>query len=80
MADAVGNERLKLVANALNATAVAILTAGVFVPIAYTIYGLGTPPRNSDFLFDLPVVCICMTIILHLAGLAVLGGLDDDQQ
>lgn len=77
MTDVVRNERLKFLANRFNAIATAILTVGVFTPLAIKLYGIGEPPKNNELLFYLPYICIVGAIILHLTGHWFLHGLDD---
>jgi hypothetical protein len=50
MADLVRTEQLKLVATAFNSIAVAVLTVGVFAPLAATLYGMGNPPQGLHLL------------------------------
>jgi len=71
------NERIKLVASLLNAGAMAVITVGVFTPLAVSVYGIGEPPKNIGFLGNLSVVCIGSAIALHLIAHLVLEGLDD---
>ncbi|HEY0330448.1 MAG TPA: hypothetical protein VGC77_15295 [Rhodopseudomonas sp.] len=70
-------ERIKLIANFCNTIAAALLTVGVFTPIALQVYGFGDPPRHSDLLVAVPVVCLCACVALHLLGQWALEALDD---
>jgi hypothetical protein len=78
MPDVVRNERVKLAAGWCNAIATAILTVGVFTPLALMLYGIGEPPKNGDLLFYLPYVCMAGALALHLLGHGVLHFLDAD--
>jgi hypothetical protein len=77
MSNLIRNERVKLVANLLNAGAMAVVTVGVFTPLAVSVYGIGEPPRNIGFLANLSVICIGVALALHLLAHLVLEGLDD---
>ena len=77
MPNLIRNERVKLVANLLNAEAMAVITVGVFTPLAVSVYGIGEPPTNIGFLGSLSVVCIGVAIALLLLADLVLEGLDD---
>lgn len=77
MSHLIRNERVKLVAGLLNAGAMAVITVGVFTPLALSIYGIGEPPKNIGFLGILSLVCIGVSVALHLLVHLVLEGLDD---
>jgi hypothetical protein len=77
MSNLVRNERVKLVAHVLNAGATAVLTVGVFTPLAVSVYGTGEPLKNIGFLRNLSLVCIGVAVALHLLAHLVLEGLDD---
>lgn len=74
MADRIGDESLKLTAAWLNAISVATMAAGVVVPVVNQVYG--ERPMDTSVLTLLICGCIVSSLILHLAGLLVLGGLD----
>jgi hypothetical protein len=81
MANLINNERVTLFANWTNTVATAILTVGVFTPVAVEVYGIGEPPKNDILLAWLPIVCICAAIALHLGGQWILDLLvDGDEQ
>jgi hypothetical protein len=44
------NERLKLLATRTNQLATALVTVGVFTPLAARIYGIGGQPTHQDLL------------------------------
>jgi O-phosphoseryl-tRNA(Cys) synthetase len=77
MSNLIRNERVKLVAGLLNAGAMAVVTVGVFTPLALSVYGIGEPPKNIRFLGVLSLVCIGVSVALHLLAHLVLEGLDD---
>jgi hypothetical protein len=77
MPDLIRNERIKLFSSWCNTIAASIITVGVFTPLALKIYGYGEPARNVDLLADLPWVCICAAVALHLGGQWALEYLDD---
>ena len=77
MPNLIRNERVKLVASVLNAGAMAVVTVGVFTPLAVSVYGIGDPPKNIGFLANLSFVCIGVAVALHLLAHLVLEGLDD---
>jgi len=68
MANLNRNERLKVIATWANQLATAILTVGVFSPLAAKIYGVGPEPKNQDLLTSVWIVCICLAIFLHLCS------------
>lgn len=71
----VANERTKLTAAWLNTLATAIIAAGVFAPIAASIYGVSHPaPSGISFLL-LTLACFAVGISLHVVGRFVLGRL-----
>lgn len=80
MANLIRNERVKLLSNWCNTIATAMLTVGVFSPLAATIYGIGTSVKDPDLLSALPWVCICAAIFLHLAGQLGLEWLDEGDE
>ena len=74
MADKVGDESLKLTANWFNAVSAATIGAGVVIPIINQIFG--EKQLNGDVLTLLVCGCVVFGLILHLAGLMILRGLD----
>jgi hypothetical protein len=70
-------ESLKLAANFANGLAIALITVGVFGPVAALIYGSAAIAVEADLLWQLPLVCICLAIGLHLAGQWFLTVLDE---
>jgi hypothetical protein len=79
MPDLIRNERLKLFATWTTQMATAVLTAGVFAPLAARIYGIGGEPAHRDLLDTLPYVCICGAVVLHFIGQLALEWLDDSE-
>jgi hypothetical protein len=77
MSNLIRNERVKLVAGLLHAGAMAVVTVGVFTPLTLSVYGIGEPPKNIRFLEVLSLVCIGVSVALHLLAHLVLEGLDD---
>lgn len=71
----VHNERTKLIANWLNALAVALVAAGVFAPIAAVIYGLSQMPQRDLPLSLVILSCFAGGVFLHWSGRALLGRL-----
>ena len=82
MPDLIRNEQLKLVASMMNALAVAVITIGVFAPLAAVIYGMGNTPQNSYLFNGLPYICFGISIGLHSLGQMALSRLDtgDDDE
>ena len=75
MSDLVGNERLKLLANALDRASTACLTFGGIAPLATLIFTNGTLGLPADR-FALAAVCwILLGIGLHLLAQEALKGL-----
>jgi hypothetical protein len=66
--DEKANEISKLIANFLNAVAVAILAAGVFVPSAQFIFGILPSGTDDGLVVGLSMVCIAVAAIIHLTG------------
>ena len=77
MSKTVRNERLKFTASWLNAVATALMAAGVFAPVAAQIYGFGSIRANETQAFVSSVVCVAVSLVLHLIGRQLLGGLDE---
>jgi hypothetical protein len=81
MPDLIRNEQIKLFANLMNVFTGAVVTVGVFTPVAVTIYGIGEPPKNGLLLNSLPFICVGVSIGLHSVGHWALSRLDtgDDE-
>jgi hypothetical protein len=77
MADQIRNEHIKLFCNWCNAIAAAIVTVGVFTPLAVRLYGLGEQHGNADIANGLFWVCIIAAVTLHLMAQWALEALDD---
>jgi hypothetical protein len=73
----VRNERRKLTASWLNAIATALVAAGVFAPVASQIYGFGSNRADQTLVLISSAVCVAVSLILHLSGRQVLGGLEE---
>jgi hypothetical protein len=73
----VRNERRKLTASWLNAIATALVAAGVFAPVASQIYGFGSNRADQTLVLASSSVCLAVSLILHLVGRQVLGGLEE---
>jgi hypothetical protein len=71
----VRNERRKLTASWLNAVATALMTAGVFAPVASQIYGFAAIRVDNALVFISSAVCAAVSLGLHLIGRQLLGGL-----
>jgi hypothetical protein len=75
-------ERIKLLATACNTLATALVTVGVFTPLAYQATTLELmPPERSIFLYCVMGLCTLGCLILHLVAQGVLTLLemgDDD--
>ena len=72
--ETIWNERLKLGALWLNNLAIALVTAGVFGPIASSVYGI---PMSAGpmTLFLSTMGCFCGSGAIHLIAQSILGGL-----
>jgi hypothetical protein len=79
MADLIRNERLKLFATWTNQLATAVLTAGVFAPLAADLYGIGQETSHIALLAGLPYVGIFGAIVLHLSGQLAIEFLDEGE-
>jgi hypothetical protein len=82
MAGLARTESVKLIANWFNTVSAALMTVGVFTPLAVTFYGIGDPPRNSNLQNGLPIICIGGSWLLHWVGqwfIRKLDGPDDAQ-
>jgi hypothetical protein len=73
----VRNERRKLTASWLNAIATALVAAGVFAPVASQIYGFGSNRADQTLVLVSSAVCVAMSLVLHLSGRQLLGGLEE---
>jgi hypothetical protein len=73
----VRNERRKLTASWLNAVATALMAAGVFAPVASQIYGFGSNRTDKSLVLISSVVCVTLSLGLHLIGRQLLGGLEE---
>jgi hypothetical protein len=69
------NERLKLLANALDRASTACLMIGIITPVAGYLYGLSRYSGGSGFLIAVLCVWLVAAVGLHLAARRVLGGL-----
>ena len=67
------NERLKLMANALNSLAVALVAGGSLAPIAAYVYGTAHLALDLGYVFASTVLCFLAAFVLHCIGLAILG-------
>ena len=74
-ADERRNERLRLAANWANTLATAVVSVGVFVPIAQAVYGFLPQNTNPTLVYASAPICLGAGLLLHLAGQWVLGGL-----
>ncbi|MFL9501104.1 hypothetical protein ACJMQP_13660 [Rhodopseudomonas palustris] len=68
-------EQIKLLANALNNLAVAVVSAGILGPAVALIYDFQKVTTETTLLWSLPVVCFCGAVILHLGGQFILMNL-----
>lgn len=69
------NERTKLTAIYFNALAAALVTAGVFAPVAALIYGLSQISPGRLQLSFIVLGCFAVGGFLHVLGRALLGRL-----
>ena len=72
------NEKLKLLANWMNAASVTVFGAGGLLPLLSVYGGVGTPMREPDFAWRLLIVCSLIAAALHWGGSLFLGRLSDD--
>jgi cation transporter-like permease len=72
----VRNERRKLTASWLNAIA-ALVAAGVFAPVAPQIYGFGSNRADQTLVLISSIVCVVVSLGLHLVGRQFLGALEE---
>jgi cation transporter-like permease len=73
----VRNERRKLTASWFNAIATAIMAAGVFAPVASQIYGFGSNRVDQTLVLISSIVCVVVSLGLHLVGRQFLGALEE---
>lgn len=66
------NERTRLTANWFNALAAALVTAGVFAPLAAFFYGVSQMPQDSPRLMLATIACFAGGAFLHAMGHSVL--------
>jgi amino acid transporter len=71
------NEKLKLLANWLNAVSVTVIGAGGFLPLLSVYVGVGPPMREQWLVWPLVSVCTAIAAGLHLLGAFYLEGLTD---
>lgn len=69
------NERIKLTASWLNTLATAVVAAGVFAPLAATLYGLSAMATDRYLVTVMIGGCLSGGASLHLIGLLLLGRL-----
>ena len=69
----VHNERTKLTATWLNTLATALVAAGVFAPLAATLYGLSILQIERGFMAAVVFGCMTLGVAIHLAARGVLG-------
>lgn len=73
------NERIKLLANLLNATAGSSYAIGVAAPVAATFfYGAGPAGLHVRAVIVGMVIWLIIATVLHLVAQWLLGGLRDD--
>lgn len=75
MAYLVENETVKLIANWLNGMSIALIGAGIFVPLVNQLVGNNT--WALDQLALVLIGCVIVAAILHLGGQKVLRGLHE---
>jgi hypothetical protein len=68
MSKTITNEQIKLLAGFFNTVAAAILTTGVLGPVVTTIYGLSIQGVDRELVAVGSVICILVSIGIHLAG------------
>ncbi|MFK8251208.1 hypothetical protein [Ancylobacter terrae] len=67
------NERLKLMANALNAVAVTLIAGGSIAPVGAYIYGTAHLALDIGYVLAASVLCLTAAVVLHCIGLGILG-------
>lgn len=75
MANLVENETVKLIANWLNGMSIALVGAGIFVPLVNQL--VGNNAWAPEQLALLLISCVIVAAILHLSGQKVLRGLHE---
>lgn len=76
MNKAIVNERIKLRANFLNTLGVAFLVTGLVAPLIAYIEGT-TSVRDWAAILIVGLICSLFSLVLHLAGDSLLGGLKE---
>jgi hypothetical protein len=71
----VHNERTKLTATWLNTMAAALVTAGIFAPVAAMAYGISDLRADAMITAFVMFGCLGCGLLLHWAGRAALGRL-----
>ena len=71
------NERVKLLATALNNAAVSSFTVGVAAPLAAVFYNFGGTRVAALWMAIGVSIWLLAAVALHLVARLVLGGLDD---
>ena len=77
MSASVRNEKRKLSAGWCNTLATAVLTAGVFAPLAAIFYELTNSAVNRPFLLGAIGICLAGGFALHFLGRLLLERLED---
>lgn len=77
MSKAASNEQLKLLASYLNALAVAFISVGLIGPLFASFYGIVGTGVTALTLAGGILVCLLMSAALHIAGRALLGGIQE---
>ena len=72
MSKIVENEQTKLLAGFCNTIAAAFLTTGVLGPVVTIVYGLGGRSLDFDVVITSSVICMLVSISLHIAGRSAL--------
>jgi len=73
-------EGVKLAANLANGLATALISIGVFGPLGTLIFSPATVAIDPNILWNVPIICICGALTLHLAGqwlITLLGEADE---
>jgi hypothetical protein len=73
----VRNEKRKLTASWFNAIATALMAAGGFAPVASQIYGFGSNRVDQTLVLISSVVCVAVSVGLHMVGRQFLGALEE---
>jgi hypothetical protein len=73
MSKLVENEQAKLLAGFCNTVAAAFLTTGILGPVVTTIYGFGSRSMDFDVVILNSVVCMLISVLLHIAGRSALA-------